>query len=907
MGLLTVIIFFAFLYVVISTYRQGTLNKKTAATLDTLEQKVSEIEAKLNNSPYKSAAVASPPTEQIKEEIVQENIKEDDTSPKYPEEQVTLTNEEAPWSSAQTPKKDSQFFKTLEKELSTRWMIWLGGIALAIGGGFLVKYSIDAGLLSPAVRVTMGTIIGLVMAVAGEAIRQRRQKANFLSEFPDYIPGAISAAGIFTAFAAIYSAYALYDLISPLTAFIALATISFASTGLAYYHGRFFSYLGMIGGFFIPALVSTGAGSAWTLFPYLLVIAASTLWVSRKKSWIDVAGVTLLLAMLWSVLWIFTSWKMGDIIPVGTYLIILAGLNVILMGGASPARTTDPTMKGLIPSHPVTFMSDIVTLLSVILLVSIVRLEHYTAVGFILLSIALIGQAYAVHKSPEYDTGGIFSIFGIIFLLGSWHVPDIFEIQQLLSDADRRAFIWSPIAPPGLQTFSIASLALTGIASLAIFIRLPWLFRQATWATIGNLLPLIVLVIAYWRIKDLETSIPFAGIAAIIAVILTYGTRYIGDKSSGEAKTPIAAYAAGATMAIALAITMVLREAWLSFALALEIVALGYIWKKTSVHGLRQLALLLAAAVLVRLFLNASIFDYNPGPLPYINWLFYGYGLTSGLFYFASKIFDDKRKNDRLMSVLRAGWIIILISFISLELRVLFSEGGRLNSNPTELELALQTITWSAAATILMWREVKDQDKLLGMLRRVMTVISLFGLIIGGGIANNIFVSRVDVGSMIILNLQFLQILIPAILYGVKAYLARLAGKSKSLKIYSLIAFLAFWYWLSAEVRHGFHPGGGSGFVSDWEGYTYSLIWLLYSIGLLVLGLKRKNETIRLGGLGVLCVVVLKVFLSDMSELEGLARALSFMGLGAALIGIGYLYQRLKAFDKEENQQTGNA
>ena len=817
-------------------------------------------------------------------------------------EPVVDNAEEQPQTAALEISKPS-IFKVIEKELSTRWMIWLGGIAFAIGGAFLVKYSIDAGLLSPAIRVTMGTILGVAMAFAGEGIRQRREKIGFIKDAPDYVPGAISAAGLFTAFAAVYSAYALYDLISPLIAFAALAGLSFLSTGLAYFHGRFFAYLGMIGGLIIPALVSTGSGNAWVLFPYLLVIAGSALWISRKKAWVDVAGVTLLLSMLWTVLWIFTNWKIGDIIPVGVYLIILSGLNVTLLGGASPARSSDRTVHGLIPSHAVTIMSDAATLLSVVLLVSIVRLEHYTSIGFILLTIALIGQAYAVHKSPEYDMGGIFSVFGIIFLLGSWHVPDIFEIQQLLTDADRRAFIWSPIAPPGLQTFSIASLSLVGITSLAIFIRLPWLFRRALWATLGNLLPLMVLIIAYWRIKDLDTSIPFAGIAVIIALILTYGTKFIGDKSEGEAKAPIAAYAAGATMAVALALTMVLREAWLSFALALELVALGYIWQKTAVHGLRQLALLLAAVVLIRLFLNASIFEYHTGPMPAINWLFYGYGLTSGLFYLASRIFNDGAKNDRLISVLRAGWIIILISFISLELRVLFSDGGTLYSAPSELEIALQTVTWSLATVILMWREIKDQDKLLGKLRRFMTIVSLAGLILGGGLANNIFLSRVDVGGFIIFNLQFLQFLIPALLYAVKAYLARMAEKPRSLKIYSMVAFLAFWFWLSAEVRHAFHPSGGHGSPSDWEGYTYSLIWLMYSVILLVIGLQRRNETVRLAGLGVLSVVVLKVFLSDMSELEGLARALSFMGLGAALIGIGYLYQRLKVVD----EKTSNA
>ena len=37
---------------------------------------------------------------------------------------------------------------------------------------------------------------------------------------------------------------------------------------------------------------------------------------------------------------------------------------------------------------------------------------------------------------------------------------------------------------------------------------------------------------------------------------------------------------------------------------------------------------------------------------------------------------------------------------------------------------------------------------------------------------------------------------------------------------------------------------------------------------------------------------MLKVFFSDMDALTGLYRALSFLGLGATLVAIGYLYQR---------------
>jgi uncharacterized membrane protein len=41
--------------------------------------------------------------------------------------------------------------------------------------------------------------------------------------------------------------------------------------------------------------------------------------------------------------------------------------------------------------------------------------------------------------------------------------------------------------------------------------------------------------------------------------------------------------------------------------------------------------------------------------------------------------------------------------------------------------------------------------------------------------------------------------------------------------------------------------------------------------------------------------VAIKAFVFDMSALSGLYRAASFLGLGASLVGLAYLYQRLIA------------
>ena len=41
-----------------------------------------------------------------------------------------------------------------------------------------------------------------------------------------------------------------------------------------------------------------------------------------------------------------------------------------------------------------------------------------------------------------------------------------------------------------------------------------------------------------------------------------------------------------------------------------------------------------------------------------------------------------------------------------------------------------------------------------------------------------------------------------------------------------------------------------------------------------------------------------------MAELEGVLRALSFLGLGGALIGIGYAYRRLRPLQNQSSEDN---
>ena len=65
------------------------------------------------------------------------------------------------------------------------------------------------------------------------------------------------------------------------------------------------------------------------------------------------------------------------------------------------------------------------------------------------------------------------------------------------------------------------------------------------------------------------------------------------------------------------------------------------------------------------------------------------------------------------------------------------------------------------------------------------------------------------------------------------------------------------------------------------------------TVHLLAAGIWYRSLPLRIASAAVIVLTVLKVFLIDMSDLTGIYRALSFLGLVAVLICIGWFHQRL--------------
>ena len=144
-----------------------------------------------------------------------------------------------------------------ERFVAGRLLIWAGGVALVAAAGFLIRYSIEIGLITPAARMIAAALFGLALMAASEFARAGRG----LAEDPR-VSQALAGAGLAILFATAYGSYILYALIGPGQAAAAMVAITLAALALSLRHGEPTAALGLIGGFATPLLVGDRAPGA---------------------------------------------------------------------------------------------------------------------------------------------------------------------------------------------------------------------------------------------------------------------------------------------------------------------------------------------------------------------------------------------------------------------------------------------------------------------------------------------------------------------------------------------------------------------------------------------------------------------------------------------------------------------
>jgi uncharacterized membrane protein len=775
---------------------------------------------------------------------------------------------------------------SFEEQLTSRWLVWLGAGTIALGGVFLVKFSIDYGLITPEMRVIFGFLVGAALVAGGEWLRRRGASTRIEALRGSYVPPALTAAGLFIAFASTYAAFALYQMMSPLVSFLALAALVGAAIVLSIWHGRGVAVLGLVGGFLTPLLIPSDQPSAWALFLYLgaLVIALVTL--IRFMGWLEMLWYVLGGIAFWVLVWLQGQWTAGDIAAVGLFLFVTAATFCAAFWDM-PAKAT---VAGQTPPWPPLDLP--MTLLASLAVVFVGALAAFDldryGMGTIVVLAALTGlQLIVAMWSPRLASLGVTAALLVIATFYGW--PSLAVVENL-----NPPIVAGP--PSAVDVFLWAIGGFGAIFGVLGFAQIWRGERPLLWAWLSAAVPLALFALGYARVLNFANDASWAAAAvALASAALVAVERCFKYRDRPGLIEAAGAYSTAVIAALGLALVMLLEEAWLTVALSLLLPALAWTDRQLNIPAHRKIALVVAAIVLVRLVLNPDILSYEADAFGRASWVLYGYGIPALACAAAAWLFAQTQR-DQTVTILEAAALLFATLTAFFEIRAL-ATGSIATTGYSLFEASLHTLTWGAAAYGLERADARSRNVVIAAGWKVLLALAALNVVFVHLLAQNPLATGERVGVLLVVNLLFLAYAAPAALAFVfalrfrerEAWQQPLSGQNSAWIACLVLVFV----WVSLETRRFFQGSVLSGGVaSDAEIYAYSVVWLGYAGALLALAIHQGSQALRWASLLVLALTVAKVFLSDMSALTGLWRVASFFGLGLTLVGIGFLYQR---------------
>ena len=786
---------------------------------------------------------------------------------------------------AAAPASASQPGPGFEERIGTRWVVWVGGLTLALGGFFMVRYSIEAGLLGPEVRTLLGGAFALALLAVGEWTR-RKESISAIEALPiANIPAILTAAGTSVAFATVYAAYALYGFLVPATAFILLGLVALGTLAAALLHGPALAGLGIAAAFVTPVLVSSEKPDFWALYIYLAIVTAAAFGLARIRLWRWLAVTTIAFALLWTFpcLQCGTSMVGPHALHVISGFVLAASLVVcgFMFGPPADEGQIEPISSGSLAAYLASatmivlasFHDDAAIIVFGLLVAGTLLVAWHAqaatgAVGAAALLVFIVFAEWAVRANPD------------MLVLPGGPLPGI-----------------GPAATDGSVSLHLISAAIFaagfGAAGFLAQGRSVSAIIPVVWSAAGVFTPLALLIALYARIAHLDRSIPFAILAVMLAAAFGATTEILTKRDNRPGlPISIALFATGTLGALALALTFALEKGWLTIALALMSMGTAWISMQRPIPFLRSLAAILAGIVVLRVGYEPRIAGDAVGTDLIFNWLLWGYGIPA-LSFWSGSYFLRRRGDDAPLRTVESAAILFTVLLAFMEIRHAVNDGDVYSNSAGLTEVALQVSVALAMAIGLERLRIRTGSIVHNIGAVLLTVFagltSLFVILL----LESPMIWPIDVGGVFI-NRLLLGYAVPAVLMLLLSYAVagrRRAAYANTIAAGALIMALSY---LSLEIRRFYHgPVLTSGGTSGAEQYTYSIAWLAFGVILLGIGIIVSSQRARLASAVVIALTVLKAFVIDMSTLTGAYRALSFMCLGVVLMAIAWLYQRI--------------
>ena len=208
---------------------------------------------------------------------------------------------------------------------------------------------------------------------------------------------------------------------------------------------------------------------------------------------------------------------------------------------------------------------------------------------------------------------------------------------------------------------------------------------------------------------------------------------------------------------------------------------------------------------------------------------------------------------------------------------------------PIRLEGKWITIAWAVEGVVLVWSGFQANQRLLRWA----------GIVLFGGAAARLILFKMYAQAFL-WNPRFLTYAVVVACLAAAFVISQRhkeklsAGERQAFSIVGLSANFLLLSSLSVEVwglfgRMRLDLGADTRLTQQ---LALSLLWTLYATGLILWGVRSGSPALRWSGLTLFSVVVVKVFLYDLSFLERVYRIASFTVLGVLLVLVSFFYQQ---------------
>jgi uncharacterized membrane protein len=783
---------------------------------------------------------------------------------------------------------------SFEELVGTRWTVWAGGIALAAGALLLVRYSIEQGVFGPGVRVMLGGLLASVLVGLGEWFRRSKVVLPIDAVPSAHIPSVLTAAGTVAAFGTVFAAHALYGFLGPASAFLLLGAVGLATMAAAALHGPALAGLGLVGALVTPLLVASTNSTRWPLVLYLAVVAAAAYGLARFRRWLWLAVSVVVGAVLWGLV-LATTGGLAVVHPMMAHALaqLLLAAVFIAVEPHLDVADKDAGVDGVATG----------SLAALTLLVCFVLgATRASDAGWLLFaSSATTVLAMTGWRSVPAAWATVFAGLVVLAVAATW--PD------LRGQIDSRS-LWPAVGDyirvPDLQRSYLTTLAILALGVSAAATSRLWTGSHlrtpvaGAYAVAAVVTPLLVLAYAYLRVTQFDNVIWFGGLAAVLAAGF-YGvtTRLAvrpaaGDTTSAALRLALGAFAAGTMAAIALAFVFSLDRGYLTVALALTAAATAWIAAKAQIPALRVAIAALGLAVLARLLWEPRIMGSDGvGTTPILNWLLLGYGVPAVAFALAGHWL--KRDRTHIAAQISDALGVIFAGLLGFyQIRHLLNDGDIFKPTSSHIEAGMMALLAIAFAYALNRIELRRRNPVFAIAVMIFGGLASLSTFAGLLLFENPFFNREAVIGPSVLSSLLLAYLVPGLAAVVFARHARTNRQHIYMTLGAILAIVLIFAYATLETRHVFQGTFiyRTQATSSAEMWAYSAVWLVLGMILLGYGVVRGSFEARVASGLLVLLATLKAFLFDLAGLTGIWRPLSFICLGAVLIGIGVVYQR---------------